>query len=100
MHFHFPNMILKAGVLRNLEIYPHSWYLRFIAKYTLSGQQFLELRKQHDQMYNQILKDHKKECQKYDDEIERLHDIIRVKDAYLRCINGILVGAVDTFMIF
>lgn len=44
---------------------------------------FFELREQHHQLYEQILKDHKKECQRYEDEIERLQDIIRVKDAYL-----------------
>lgn len=56
--------------------------MRFVAKYTLSGQRFFELRKIHDQIHNQIIKDHKKECKKYEDEIERLQDIIRSK----RCI--------------
>lgn len=90
--FSFPEWGIEGWRFDKFEIYPHSWYLRFIAKYTLSGQQFLELRKQHDQIYNQIIKDHKKECQKYDDEIERLHDIIRVKDAYLEMYQRDLGG--------
>lgn len=52
----------------------------------------MELREQHHQLYEQILKDHKKECLRYEDEIERLQDIIKVKDAYLICINETLVA--------
>lgn len=48
---------------------------------------FFELREQHQQLYEQIFKEHKKECLKYEEEIERLNDIIRIKDAYLICIN-------------
>lgn len=53
---------------------------------------FFELREQHHQLYEQILKDHKKECQRYEDEIERLQDIIRSKrrvlDMYQRDLGG------------
>lgn len=81
--FAFPEWDFIGWRYFNFEIRPNSWYLRFIARYTLTGQRFLELREQHHQLYEQILKDHKKECQRYEDEIERLQDIIRVKDAYL-----------------
>jgi hypothetical protein len=59
---------------------------------------FFELREQHHQLYEQILKDHKKDCLRYEEEIERLHEIIRVKDAYLICISGILVAGDKFFM--
>lgn len=85
-------MILKVGAFSILEIFPFSWYLRFVAKYTLSGQRFFELRNIHAQIHNQIIKDHKKECKKYEDEIERLQDIIRSKrrifEMYQRDLGG------------
>lgn len=90
--FSFPEYDIEGWRLFHFEIFPFSWYLRFVAKYTLSGQRFFELRKIHDQIHNQIIKDHKKECKKYEDEIERLQDIIRVKDAYLEMYQRDLGG--------
>ncbi len=40
MRLHFRSGILLAGVILILEIRPNSWYLRFIARYTLTDNVF------------------------------------------------------------
>lgn len=80
--FGFPDWQFIGYKYWRYEVRHESWYLRFIAKYTLVGQRFLEKREHHFEL-ERVKKAHLAECKKFEDEIEKLQDIIKVKDAYI-----------------
>jgi hypothetical protein len=54
----------------------------FCCSLYFSRQRFLEKR-EHFFELERVKKAHVAECKKYEEEIEKLHDIIKVKDAYI-----------------
>jgi len=60
----------------------YTWLDRYVAEYTIAGRRYLELKKEH-LLKVQAEKQKEVEVNKLQEEIERLKELCRVKDAYI-----------------